>query len=372
MVVFYAWALHRTCPPGGSTASRYMKKTTLTLADGISFTGYAHGPALLPTTGEVVFTTGMTGYVETLTDPSYAGQIIVFTYPLVGNYGVPDALHWESHQIFARGAIVATAEDDHSHYQSTQSLANWLNSQHIPLIFGMDTRAITKHLRTQGTSLGALHPPSEDVPPIDDPNQMHLVQSVSITSPKVYGNGPKRVIAVDCGMKENIVRMLTTYDITVVRVPYNYDYTAEPFDGIFLSNGPGDPEMSPETVAILKKAMALPQPKPIFGICLGSQMMGLAAGARTYKLPYGHRGQNQPCKNTETGHCIVTSQNHGFAIEEASLPDDWKVTHINIHDGSVEGIAHKSLPFFSVQFHPEAAPGPTDAAHLFDQFITQL
>jgi carbamoyl-phosphate synthase small subunit len=203
-----------------------------------------------------------------------------------------------------------------------------------------------------------------------DPNKTHLVSRVSIQKPKTYGKGKKRIIAVDCGMKENIIRNLLEFPVTVKRVPFDYDYTNERYDGVFLSNGPGDPARCVETIAILKKAIKLK--KPIFGICLGSQLMALAAGGKTYKLPYGHRGHNQPCQDTETGRCYLTSQNHGYAMREKTLPKGWSVNFRNLNDGSVEGVAHDTLPFFSVQFHPEAAPGPTDTAGLFETFFGLL
>lgn len=203
-----------------------------------------------------------------------------------------------------------------------------------------------------------------------DPNKENLVAQVSCAKKTTYGKGKKRIIMVDCGMKENIVRCLAEYPATLIRVPYNYDYTNEKYDGVFLSNGPGDPSVCTETITILKKAMALQ--KPIFGICLGSQLMALAAGAKTYKLPYGHRSQNQPCLNTATNSCVLTSQNHGFAVDETTLPKGWYVNFRNLNDGTVEGIAHKTLPFFSVQFHPEASPGPVDTKDLFEKFYALL
>jgi carbamoyl-phosphate synthase small subunit len=196
------------------------------------------------------------------------------------------------------------------------------------------------------------------------------VYTWAITKKKIYGKGSKKIIAVDCGMKENIVRCLTSLDATVVRVPYDYDYTKEEFDGLFISNGPGDPARCTATIEILKKALEMK--KPIFGICLGSQLLALAAGASTYKLRFGHRGHNQPCQNSQNKHCVITSQNHGYAVDEKTIPRGWRVSYRNLNDGSVEGIAHESLPYFSVQFHPEAAPGPTDSHFLFEKFYKLL
>jgi carbamoyl-phosphate synthase small subunit len=204
------------------------------------------------------------------------------------------------------------------------------------------------------------------LPHFYDPNREHLVKRVSTCEKAVYGEGKKRIIAVDCGMKESMLRFLSHYPAQIVRVPHDYDYSEEPFDGVFLSNGPGDPVQCGQTVTILQKAMR--KQKPIFGVCLGAQMLALAAGARTYKLPFGHRGQNQPCIDVETKRCYITSQNHGYAVDEKTLPDEWKVTFRNLNDGSVEGVAHKTLPFYSVQFHPEAAPGPTDTRGFFERF----
>jgi len=349
-----------------------MNQTILALQDGTKFQG--NSPAWQKDTyhGEVVFTTGMTGYVETLTDPSYAGQIIVFTYPLIGNYGVPPKKYWESRKIFARGVVISENCDKWSHGDGRQSLLQWLKEQSVPIITGVDTRELTKLLREHGVMLGKIsrnthHVTSND---FEDLNKSNLVSDVSIKRKRTYGKGRKKIIAVDCGTKENIIRSLQKYDLTIKRVPYDYDYTKEKFDGVFISNGPGDPMMACDTVEILKKAMK--QKKPIFGICLGSQIMGLAAGAKTYKLPYGHRGQNQPCIDEKTRRCYITSQNHGYAVRENTIPRGWKINFRNLNDGSVEGLAHKILPFFSVQFHPEAAPGPTDTEFLFDQFVNLL
>jgi carbamoyl-phosphate synthase small subunit len=315
--------------------------------------------------GEVVFTTGMCGYMESLTDPSFAGQILVFTYPLIGNYGIASQAVWESKKPHVAGVVVNESCENWSHHSGLSSLKEWLEKEKIPLLAEVDTRALAKILRSKGTMLGAIaekDAPSQFV----DPNSEHLVKRVSICDKALYGSGTKRVIAVDCGMKESMLRFLSKYPIEIVRVPHDYDYTEEPFDGVFLSNGPGDPMRCTKTIAILQKAML--KQKPIFGVCLGSQMLGLAAGAKTYKLPFGHRGQNQPCIDLDTKRCYITSQNHGYAIDERTLHSDWRVTFRNLNDGSVEGIAHRHLPFYSVQFHPEASPGPTDTQWFFDRF----
>lgn len=323
--------------------------------------------------GEVVFTTGMTGYIESLTDPSYAGQILCFTYPLVGNYGVPQQHLWESKKIHAHGVVLSEPCQRWSHYQGCHSFTQWLHKQNVPLIWGVDTRALTKILRSSGTMLGAISTNLQTQPTFSDPSHLNLVASVSTKEVITYNpNAPsgKVIYAIDCGMKENISRMLAQLPITIHRVPYNYDFTDQSFDGVFISNGPGDPTMCSETVSIVKKAME--KQKPIFGICLGIQMLSLAAGAKTYKLPFGHRGHNQPCIDTFSKRCYITSQNHGYAVDESSLPEGWTVTFRNLNDNSVAGIAHESNPFFAVQFHPEACPGPTDTQWLFNQFYEML
>jgi carbamoyl-phosphate synthase small subunit len=323
-----------------------------------------------PCFGEVVFSTGMTGYVESLTDPSYAGQILVFTYPLIGNYGVPRQELWESGKIHAKGVIVSEACEKWSHYQGRRSFAEWLDKQGVSLLTGVDTRALTRAIRSHGSMPGMISELGIEAPSFPAPEQEDLLASVSISQPKTYGEGPLKVIAVDCGMKENILRHLCRFPMTVKRVPHDYDYSNEDWDGVFLSNGPGDPKNCVKTIAILQKAME--RAKPIFGICLGTQLMALAAGARTYKLPFGHRGHNQPCISTKSELSYITSQNHGYAIAADSLPSDWRISYRNLNDGSVEGIEHLHLPFSAVQFHPEAAPGPTDTTSLFDSFYQLL
>jgi carbamoyl-phosphate synthase small subunit len=343
----------------------------LILKDGTSYEGKSFGAPLPqgPMCGEVVFNTGMTGYIETLSDPSYAGQILVCTYPLIGNYGVPSSEVFESSKIQVAGLVVTEYSEQHSHFDAKKSLAAWLNECGVPAITGVDTRAITKKLREHGVMLGAI---TEKKAPkkFIDPNKENLVSKVSISEKKIYGNGRKRIIAIDCGMKENIVRSLVRPNVTVIRVPWNYDFSAEKYDALFISNGPGDPAMCKATVSQIKNAMAAN--KPILGICLGVQLLGLAAGAKTYKLKYGHRSQNQPCVETKTERCYITSQNHGFAINAKSLPKSWQVWFINGNDGSVEGIRHASKPWSAVQFHPEAAPGPTDTMWIFDNFLKSI
>lgn len=320
--------------------------------------------------GEVVFTTGMTGYVESLTDPSFAGQILTFTYPLIGNYGVPPKSLWESSKIYARGVILSQLSSCASHFDAQATLAEWLKEQNVPFLSGIDTRALTKTLRIHGTALGGITREKKNPTQFPDPNKTDLVALSCTKEVQHYGRGKKKIIVVDCGMKENILRSLLNFPVAIQRVPSDYDYSEESFDGVFLSNGPGDPIACKKTVAILQKAMK--RKKPVFGICLGAQLLALSIGAKTYKLSYGHRGQNQPCQNLETGRCYLTSQNHGYAIDEKTLPRGWKTTFRNLNDASVEGIAHDTLPFFAVQFHPEASPGPVDTGYLFEKFYKML
>lgn len=337
----------------------------LSLDDGSIWEGIRTDDRATPCVGEVVFNTGMTGYIESLTDPSYAGQILVFTYPLIGNYGV-DIKAVESDAIQVSGVIVSEAVSNWSHPQSKISLAEWLQTQNIPLLSGIDTRSLTKHLRVSGTKPGMIS---------TEPNNTGEIKLekkfVSIPKPITYNpTAAKTVVLVDCGAKENILRSLLKLPVRVKRVPHDYDYTGEVYDAVLLSNGPGDPADYRAAVEITRKALL--GNKPVFGICLGSQIMGLAAGARTYKLKFGHRGHNQPCIEQGTDRAFITSQNHGYAVEESSLPKDWEVTFRNLNDDSVEGVQHKTKPFFSVQFHPEACPGPTDTEWLFERFHKSL
>lgn len=344
--------------------------STLILEDGDCFQGFSPSWQKKDACGEVVFTTGMTGYPESLTDPSYTGQLLTFTYPLIGNYGFPDKQEWESAKIHARGLIVGELCRNWSHSRAEGSLLERLEKERVPLICGVDTRELTKKLRSRGTMAGIISHAKKKAFKFANPNAEHLVSQAARKETATYGSGAKKVIAIDCGMKETIIRRLAQFPLTVKRVPYDYDFTNEAYDGVFISNGPGNPEMCLETIALIKKAMKCG--KPIFGICLGTQLLALAAGAKTYKLPFGHRGHNQPCIETATNKCYITSQNHGYAVDESSLPRQWRVSFKNLNDGSVEGIAHKEKPFFAVQFHPEAVPGPTDTTWLFNQFYKLL
>jgi carbamoyl-phosphate synthase small subunit len=339
----------------------------LVLADGSRFDGYVPAWQSEALVGEVVFNTGMTGYTETLTDPSYAGQILTFTYPLIGNYGVAAKDAWESDSLHLRGVVTSELALFPSHWTTATTLLETLRDHHVPVITGVDTRALTKLLRVHGTMAGII---TKGISKAKPTLNMPTVDKVSIQAPRKYHAGrTKQIIAVDCGMKENIMRHLLKLPATVTRVPYDYDYTNDKFDAVVISNGPGDPTDYQVTAGILKCAML--QKKPIFGICLGAQLMAMAAGASTYKLLFGHRGHNQPCLS-EDGHGYITSQNHGYAIDDKTLPPDWRFTFRNLNDNSVEGIAHNQWPFWAVQFHPEATPGPTDTKWLFEEFSKQL
>lgn len=347
----------------------------LVLEDGSEFTGVSFG-APLSVSGEVVFNTAMTGYPESLTDPSYKGQILVLTYPLIGNYGVPgsaeeDELHkyYESYSLHISGLIISDYSEKYSHWNANKSLSEWLIQHNVPAVSGIDTRALTKILREKGTMLGKIVYQDKDVD-LYDPNKDNLVASVSIREKKVYGSGKYKVLLIDCGVKNNIIRNLLKRDTTVVRVPWDHDISGEEYDGLFITNGPGDPKQCKETIRNL--SWAIGQDKPIFGICLGNQLLALAAGADTYKLKYGHRSHNQPVLHVGTDNAYITSQNHGFAINNNTLPKDWAPLFININDNTNEGMKHTSKPFFSSQFHPEASGGPTDTEFLFDDFINLI
>jgi len=354
-----------------------MTQARLQLRTGESFPGESVG-APFSVTGEVVFNTGMVGYPEGLTDPSYHGQILVFAYPLIGNYGVPAPRmirglpeNFESGAVQPRGVITGAMSMYHSHWTSGSSLADWLRREGIPALTRVDTRGLVKTLRTRGTMNGVLEtgvdPPREYLP---DSLESPLASRVSVTGTEEYVRGSIRVVAVDCGIKNTIIRRLLDRDITVIRVPWDHDFSRIPAHGYLLSNGPGDPRYCRATIEHTARAMA--RKKPILGICLGSQILALAAGADTYKLPYGHRGHNQPCRETGTRRCYITSQNHGYAVDAASLPEDWREWFVNLNDGTNEGIIHVSKPFFGAQFHPEASPGPEDTEFLFDMFIRAM
>ncbi len=342
------------------------------------FKGYSFGYAG-PCDGEVVFSTSMVGYPESLTDPSYSGQILCMTYPLIGNYGVPAdgddqygiSRNFESDRIHVRGLVISDYSFCYSHWKATRSLDEWLKSQKIPGIYGIDTRELTKVLREHGSMLGIIVPDGVEKDfPIEDPNLVNQVALVSCKEVIRYGSGEKKVVLVDCGVKNNILRCFIRRGVELIRVPWDYDFTGMDYDGLFISNGPGNPALCTATVGHIRKA--LEGDRPIFGICMGNQLLSVAGGASTYKLKYGHRSHNQPVRMAGTNKCFVTSQNHGFAVDNSTLGPDWEPLFINMNDGTNEGIRHKTKPFFSAQFHPEATSGPTDTEFLFDEFIAKL
>ena len=345
----------------------------LILDDGTRFSGQSFG-AERAVAGEVVFNTAMTGYPESLTDPSYKGQILVLTYPLIGNYGVPGRVireqlskYFESDKVHISGLIVASYTSEFSHWNALESLSDWLAEHGVPGICGIDTRALTKVLRERGTMLGKIvqHDPGEVL--FYDPNRDNLVDMVSQKEIQIYPGGEERIMLVDCGVKNNIIRCLLDLGATVIRVPWDYDFTGDMYDGLVISNGPGDPQQCGKTIGHLKKAILMD--RPIFGICLGNQLLSIAGGAETYKLKYGHRGYNQPVLKIGTNRAFITSQNHGFAVNDKTLGQDWEPLFINLNDDTNEGIRHRVKPFFSTQFHPEASGGPTDTRFLFNDFM---
>ena len=350
------------------------KKATLLLGNGRKMEGWSFGYDG-PAAGEVVFSTSMVGYPESLTDPSFEGQILCVSYPLVGNYGIPDmavgpdglALRAESERIHVRGLVIADYSENYSHWDAVESLGDWLRREHVPGISGIDTRALTRMIREEGVMPGEIVIEGE---PAAAPVTDHPVSIVSCKEVLHYGKGSKRVVLVDCGVKHNILRCLIERDIEVVRVPWDYDFTEMDYDGLFLSNGPGDPAVCTETIAHLRQA--LQGDRPVFGVCLGSQLMALAAGAKTFKLPYGHRSHNQPVRRVGTDRCYITSQNHGYAVDPTTLPAGWEPYFVNLNDGTTEGVRHLTKPFFATQFHPEASGGPVDTEFLFDDFLSLL
>ena len=355
--------------------AKHIKECRLILEDKSVFHGYSFG-SKKAISGEVVFNTGMVGYPESLTDPSYKGQILTLTYPLIGNYGVPGnekedniLKFFESDKIQVQGLIISDYSFEYSHWNAKKSLSEWLKENDIPGIYGIDTRELTKKLRKKGTMLGKIVYGKEK-PILKDPNKRNLASEISVEKPIIYKKGKRKVVLVDCGTKNNIIRAFLRRNFTVIRVPWNYDFLNEKMDGIIISNGPGNPKKCVETIENVKKAMS--KKIPMLGICLGSQILGLAAGADTYKLKYGHRSHNQPCIESGSNRCYITSQNHGYAVDADTLPEDWREWFYNNNDGTNEGIIHVSKPFFGAQFHPEASPGPDDTEFLFDLFIRAM
>ena len=359
-----------------------MREAKLILSDGTEFYGYSFGHEA-GTDGEVVFNTAMTGYPESLTDPSYAGQILITTYPLIGNYGVPDTamgsdglpLFMESERIHAKALVVADYSETYSHWNARESLASWLRREQIPAITGIDTRRLTMLLREHGVMMGRIvvgEGLSASQQPVNY-GSVNWVEQVSCKQVVTYhAEGKRRVVLVDCGVKANIIRCLLRRGVEVVRVPWDYDFNQLEFDGLFLANGPGDPERCETTVAHIRAFLGHQEVRPCMGICLGNQLLARAAGAKTYKLKYGHRSHNQPVRKVGTTQCFITSQNHGYAVDDSTLPSDWAPLFVNMNDGSNEGIRHKERPWMSAQFHPEACSGPTDTEFLFDEFVKML
>ena len=377
---------------------------TLILDDGTTFRGYSFGYEK-PVAGEVVFNTAMTGYPESLTDPSYAGQLMVLTYPLIGNYGVPPrtfqpnglSTFMESEKIHAEAIIISDYSREYSHWNAQCSLGDWLKEEHIPGIYGIDTRALTKKLREHGVMMGRIEIEGMDNGELtrDNYGEVNYVDKVSCKDILVYSGEEsytfgtdtpaeelnsqfstlnsqlrKKVVLLDCGVKHNIIRSLLKRNLMVVRVPWNYDFNHLDYDGLFLSNGPGDPDTCDAAVQNIRKALA--GDRPICGICMGNQLLAKAGGASIYKLKYGHRSHNQPVRMVGSEHCFITSQNHGYAVDSETLGADWEPLFINMNDGTNEGIRHKTKPFFSSQFHPEACSGPTDTDFMFDRFAKLL
>jgi carbamoyl-phosphate synthase small subunit len=364
------------------------RAAALILEDGSEFRGQAFG-ALHPSSGEVVFSTGMVGYPQSLTDPSYRGQILVLTYPLVGNYGVPALkldrygipLDFESEKIQVSGLVVAELSEKPSHYSAKRSLSAWMEEEGIPGIAGIDTRALTQALRERGVMKGKIVMDSPAAAKSQAPDdgaaeslgaeETHPVAEVSCAAPKLYKTNPAgpTIALIDCGVKANILRIMLDSGANILRLPWDSDLKGIDCDGIFISNGPGDPKACTKTIASVRRA--LQGDAPIFGICLGNQILALAAGADTYKLPYGHRGQNQPALEVGSKRCFMTSQNHGYAVREESIPHGWSPWFVNANDGTIEGLRAQRKAFSAVQFHPEGCPGPRDTQFLLEAFIAQ-
>ena len=374
----------------GSQLSSYKCGTAvLVLEDGSYFVGHGFGAAK-KVSGEIVFSTSMVGYPEALTDPSYKGQILALTYPLVGNYGVPPydlelgiPLYFESENIKVTGLVIHELCKQPYHWASTKTLDEWLKSENVPGIYGIDTRKLTKKLRIKGVMLGILQVCEEEQNPnletllkevneVPDPNSIDLVKEVSIREPLHYEvGGSKKVVLIDCGVKNGILRNLLQRRVNVVRVPYDFS-TKEILEynpnGVVVSNGPGDPKKCVKTIECVRELVE--ENIPIMGICLGTQILALALGGDTFKMKYGHRSQNQPALDLKTGRCYITTQNHGYSVNPDSLKDTSLETWFtNANDKTVEGIKHREKPVFALQWHPEASPGPYDTEFLFDEFL---
>lgn len=328
-----------------------------------------------------MFNTGLVGYPESLTDPSYRGQVLTLTYPIVGNYGVPNTTeldelglvkHLESERIQVSGLLVQDYSHEYSHWNSNKSLSQWLQEEKVPALYGVDTRMLTKIIRDKGTVLGKIEFEGEPLE-FSNPNLRNLIAEVSTKEVKVFGKGnPVKVVAVDCGIKHNIIRLLVKRGAEVHLVPWDHDLLGMEYDGLFISNGPGDPALARTLIENVRKVLESDRTEPVFGICMGNQITALAAGAKSYKLPMGNRGQNQPVVNLLNDQAFITAQNHGFGIDSKSLPPGWSPLFINANDNTNEGIMHNSKPIFTAQFHPEAKGGPTDTEFLFDAFLSLI
>ncbi|WP_185873057.1 glutamine-hydrolyzing carbamoyl-phosphate synthase small subunit [Blattabacterium cuenoti] len=355
-------------------------KGSLILEDGTKYDAINFGYPK-SSSGEVVFNTAMTGYTESITDPSYNGQILIYTYPMIGNYGVPPnfftnkknipiSKFYESNKIHVSGLVVSYYSENPYHWNMDKSLSDWLYNNEIPGLYNLDTRSIVKKLRkTGGSILGKVVIDNENIS-FYDPSKENLSDKVSTRKKLIYGNGKYKILLVDFGLKNNILRCLLRRNCTIIRVPWNYNFTNEKYDGLLLSNGPGNPIIYKKPIEYIRTAMK--KNNPIFGICLGNQLLGIAAGGSTYKLRHSHRGHNHPVVSLHTGKNFITSQNHGYVLDYNNLlsrSKEWKIFFKNLNDGTCEGIIHNNKPFFSVQFHPEASGGPTDTDFLFDLFI---
>ena len=349
-----------------------IKKAKLVLENGLEFQGFSFGYDQ-PACGEVVFSTAMVGYPESLTDPSYSGQILCVTYPIIGNYGVPAdefengiSKYFESDKIQVKALVISDYSFNYSHWNAAKSLDTWLKEHQVPGIFGIDTRELTKVLRNNGSMMGKIVQEDSNAElACVNPNVVNQVDEVSCKEVIKYNEGRgKKVVLLDCGVKNSILRTLANRDVEVIRVPWNYNFNNLEYDGLLISNGPGNPDFCTEAVENIKAAMDLN--KPVFGICMGNQLLGKAAGAQTSKLKFGHRTQNQPVRRVGTNNCYITTQNHGYALDASTLGADWEPMFENLNDGSNEGIRHKSKPFFSIQFQPDGVE------FLFDEFIKML
>lgn len=357
-----------------------MRNVTLVLSDGTKFSGQSFGYEKA-VSGEVVFNTAMIGYPECLTDPSNAGQIVVLTYPLIGNIGVPPfekdengvAKFFESDKIHVKALIVTDYSEAFSHWNATESLGEWLKREQIPAITGIDTRELTKTLREKGVMSGTLVFEGEEAPEAMQYDEVNLVETVSCSEVVTYNaGGSKKVVLVDCGVKNNIIRSLTRRGVEVVRVPWNYNFNELEFDGLLISNGPGNPNLVTETINNISTFLKSDKVRPCMGICLGNQLLAKAVGAEVEKMTYGHHSTNQPVRRVGTTQCYITNQNHGYAVKADTLPSDWQELFVNMNDGSNDGIKHNTNPWFAVQFHPESCNNPVKADALYDEFVNAL